>query len=136
MNNYHTHTFRCRHAEGDVVDYVAAAQKAGLEEIGFSDHCPHPDGRWRENRMDMADLPSYLEALAAARHASEGMRRPYPHLEFWRVAAEYGVTCLVGSDAHRPVDTAANLEDGLWIAHAFGLEVIPTLPQRPDLTGD
>jgi histidinol-phosphatase (PHP family) len=279
MNNYHTHTYRCRHASGDVADYVAAAAAAGLAELGFSDHCPYPDGRWPENRMSMADLPGYLEALKEAKAlaaaeaaaatvspaataspakpasprifaglecewgpeieafireeflgscgldylvagihcylhkgqwrdsyeisrpselvgfaetscgamesglfsflahpdvfcynwmpwdenaascardilatsartgvpveingygfrkgrvlAPEGRRRPYPHEEFWRLAAEYGVSCVVNSDAHRPVDTAANLDDGREIARKFGLTLIETLPPRP-----
>ena len=264
MNNYHTHTYRCRHATGDVADYVAAAAAAGLSELGFSDHCPYPDGRWPETRMPMSELPGYLEALAAAKAAAAadpasprihaglecewapeyisffrdeflgncrldylvagihcfldkgewrdtyrlskpseligfaetscgamesglfsflahpdvfcynwmpwdenavacardilttsartgvpleingygfrkagvpapgGRRRPYPHEEFWRLAAEYDVTCIVNSDAHRPVDTAANLEDGREIARKFGLRLIGTLPSRPE----
>ena len=260
MNNYHTHTYRCLHASGDVADYVAAARAAGLSELGFSDHCPYPDGRWPENRMPMSDLPGYLEALKTAKAAAaadpssprihaglecewgpdiesyirdeflgrcgldylvagmhcfldkgtwrdtyeiseaselagfaetscsamesglfsylahpdvfcynwlpwdenaiacardilstsartgvpleingygfrkgwvqapEGRRRPYPHVEFWRLAAEYQVSCVVNSDAHRPVDTAANLVEGRELARRFGLALIETLP--------
>jgi histidinol-phosphatase (PHP family) len=265
MNNYHTHTYRCKHASGDVADYVAAAKAAGLGELGFSDHCPHPDGRFPENRMDMSDLPGYLAALKTAKaeyaaadaaprshspriiaglecewapeletdweeeflgaagleylvagihnfkhrgewrdtyvisepaeltsfaaascgamecglfrflahpdvfcynwmpwdenaiacardilatsartglpleingygfrkamvKAPEGMRWPYPHLEFWRLAAEYDITCVVNSDAHRPIDTAASLEDGRAFAARLGLKVLETLP--------
>lgn len=265
MNNYHTHTCRCRHASGDVADYVAAARAAGLGELGFSDHCPFYDNRWPENRMPMSELPGYLEAMDAARaaseaaraaglnaprilkglecewgpdeesfireellergkldylvggihcylsggvwrdsyvistpeelagfaetscgamesglfaflahpdvycynwlrwddnaiacakdilstaertgtpleingygfrkkriHTPEGLRRPYPHDEFWRLAAGYKVKCIVNSDAHRPVDTAANLEDGRAIARKFGLKLIETLEE-------
>ncbi len=42
INDYLTHTFRCRHAGGEVCDYGAAAQAAGLSELGFSDHAPWP----------------------------------------------------------------------------------------------
>lgn len=69
MNNYHTHTWRCRHAEGDVPDYVEEARLAGMEELGFSDHMPWPDGRWSFFRMDIELLPGYVEALRAAREA-------------------------------------------------------------------
>lgn len=263
MNNYHTHTFRCRHAKGDVADYVAAAGEAGLSELGFTDHCPHPDGRWSASRMDMADLPGYLEALRAAKAAAEadpsgprifsglecewdpsqesfmreeylghlgleyliggihnflhrgewrdtyrisgaselvsfadtscramecglfsflahpdvfclswipwdenaracatdilstaersgcpleingygmrkakvaassGIRVPYPHEEFWRLASDYDITCVVSSDAHRPADTAANLAEGRELAARFGLNVAETLPVPP-----
>jgi len=72
MNNYHTHTFRCKHASGDVADYVREAKKAGLSELGFSDHVPFPDGRWPENRMHIDELPSYLNAIKSAQKA-EGL---------------------------------------------------------------
>lgn len=291
MNNYHTHTYRCRHATGDVADYVAAARAAGLDELGFSDHCPFHDNRWPENRMPMSELQDYLDAMATAReasdaelaavaatvamggpapaaapkaprilmglecewgpdeeaflrdeflgrcgleyltagihyylcggtwrdsyaistaaelagfaetscgamesglftylahpdvycyswirwdenaiacakdilstaertgiplemngygfrkkriHAPEGLRRPYPHDEFWRLAAGYDVKCIVNSDAHRPIDTAANLDDGRAIARKFGLRLISTLrearaePQASQVAG-
>lgn len=38
--NYHTHTFRCKHADGEDKEYVEAAIKAGIKTLGFSDHCP------------------------------------------------------------------------------------------------
>lgn len=40
MKNYHTHTKRCRHAEGSDKAYVSAAIQNGFDEIGFSDHAP------------------------------------------------------------------------------------------------
>ena len=69
MNNYHTHTYRCGHASGDVFDYVASARQAGLTELGFSDHVPFPDGLWPESRMSMDDIDGYLDAIAAAAEA-------------------------------------------------------------------
>jgi len=74
MNNYHTHTYRCKHASGDVADYVEAARRAGLGELGFSDHTPLPDGRGSENRMDLDQLDGYFAALEAARRAEEAGR--------------------------------------------------------------
>lgn len=38
--NYHTHTFLCRHATGDIEQYVKTAVKNGLQILGFSDHAP------------------------------------------------------------------------------------------------
>jgi len=72
MNNYHTHTFRCKHASGDVADYVREAKKAGIQELGFSDHVPFPDGRWPTSRMYLSELPSYLDAIKVAQKA-EGL---------------------------------------------------------------
>lgn len=40
--NFHTHTARCRHAEGADEEYVRCAVEAGLQTLGFSDHTPYP----------------------------------------------------------------------------------------------
>ncbi len=71
--NYHTHTFRCKHATGDASDYAQAAWEAGLTTLGFSEHTPVPDGRWNEVRMDMDQLDSYDEAIRSAQEAFPGL---------------------------------------------------------------
>lgn len=38
--NLHTHSFRCNHATGTDRAYVEAAIRAGMQVLGFSDHCP------------------------------------------------------------------------------------------------
>lgn len=38
--NYHTHTWRCRHAEGTEEEYVWRALEGGFQTLGFSDHTP------------------------------------------------------------------------------------------------
>jgi len=50
--NYHSHTYRCKHANGEVVDFVRAASKAGLEIFGVSDHAAFPD----DLGLELADL--------------------------------------------------------------------------------
>ena len=35
---YHTHTKRCGHAVGEDEEYVIEAIKAGIKDLGFSDH--------------------------------------------------------------------------------------------------
>ncbi len=40
MIDYHIHTNRCGHADGEASDYVRAAINCGLDEIGFNDHLP------------------------------------------------------------------------------------------------
>ena len=40
--NYHTHTYRCRHAYGSEREYIEAAIRMGIAELGFSDHVPCP----------------------------------------------------------------------------------------------
>ena len=58
-NNYHTHTYRCKHASGSAEDYANAAAEKGLEVLGFSDHGPVPDNRWNDLRMDYNELDDY-----------------------------------------------------------------------------
>ena len=38
--DYHLHTYLCGHATGEAEEYVLAAIRAGLPEIGFSEHVP------------------------------------------------------------------------------------------------
>jgi len=75
LADYHVHTPLCRHAVGLPAEYIAVARERGLDEIGFSDHCPmdgpEPFDDWR---MDRADLPRYLAMIQQARAAAA----PYP----------------------------------------------------------
>ena len=41
--NYHTHTYLCGHATGDVDDYVNEAIRLGFSELGMSDHAHTPE---------------------------------------------------------------------------------------------
>ena len=43
--NFHTHTYRCGHANGSEEDMVCAAIKMGIEELGISEHVPLPHYR-------------------------------------------------------------------------------------------
>ena len=40
--NYHTHTYRCGHAQKDMTDedFVKEFIKKGFKKIAFTDHCP------------------------------------------------------------------------------------------------
>lgn len=67
IKNYHTHTARCKHATGNVADYIEAGIKQGLMEIGISDHSPLPDGRWPNVRMPMKDLGDYIDEIDLAK---------------------------------------------------------------------
>lgn len=60
--NYHTHTLRCKHANGTESDYVNAALEAGLTILGFSDHAPFPDEDYGL-RMAYSELDEYLTVL-------------------------------------------------------------------------
>ena len=65
LANYHTHTKRCHHAWGEDREYVEAAIKAGLQVLGFSDHCPwvYPDGFVSGIRMTPAETEEYFDSL-------------------------------------------------------------------------
>jgi len=72
--NLHTHTYRCKHADGDVQDYAHAAMQAGLKILGISDHTPLPDDRWPKVRMGMDELDGYVEAI-------QNTRQKFPELK-------------------------------------------------------
>ncbi len=82
-SDFHTHTRRCRHAQGDVSEYVQNAAKTGLRRIGISDHIPFPDNRWIEERMDYSERDDYLADIIFA-------REQFPELQiFAGYEAEY-----------------------------------------------
>ena len=38
--NYHTHTYLCSHATGEIEDYIKTAIENGIKYMGFSEHFP------------------------------------------------------------------------------------------------
>lgn len=70
--DYHTHHWRCQHAEGDLSDYVEAAIAAGLDEIGLSDHSPiyhlgDDPKPLKHTIMSQLELPNYVRAMEEVR---------------------------------------------------------------------
>ena len=59
--NLHTHSYYCRHGEGEIKDYVSVARKKGLLKVlGFSEHAPLPDKKlYYGTRMEYSDLDRY-----------------------------------------------------------------------------
>lgn len=74
MIDYHLHTRLCKHASGEVNEYVEQAIKLGLTEIAFTDHIPLPDNYDIEHRMDHREIETYL-------HWVENMRECYPEIK-------------------------------------------------------
>ena len=66
ITNYHSHTYRCKHAQGDALDYVRTAFQEGASVYGISDHSPIPDGRYADVRMSIDELDSYEAAVRSA----------------------------------------------------------------------
>lgn len=65
LANYHTHTFRCKHAKGEDREYVEAAIRAGMKVLGFSDHCPwvFDDGYVSGVRMLPQNVDDYVDSI-------------------------------------------------------------------------
>lgn len=63
--NYHTHTARCHHAWGEDKEYVEQAIAAGMQVLGFSDHCPwiFPKDYTSKTRMAPEMLDDYFTAI-------------------------------------------------------------------------
>ena len=67
--NFHTHTFRCKHATGTERQYLDRAIKHGVTHFGFSDHVPFrfPDGYETEHRVYMSQAQEYMDTLRTIR---------------------------------------------------------------------
>jgi len=67
MHDYHIHTSLCKHAEGDMDEYVEAAIEKGITEICFTDHIPFDDGFDSDHRMTPQELDTYLNKIHQCR---------------------------------------------------------------------
>ena len=68
LTNYHTHTKRCRHANGEDREYIENAIKAGIKILGFSDHAPYLfDETWYYShyRMYVDQIEEYTSSINA-----------------------------------------------------------------------
>ena len=57
--NYHSHTYRCHHADGTQREYIEKAIEGGFDVFGFSDHTPYPFDNGHVSTFRM--LPEQLE---------------------------------------------------------------------------
>lgn len=57
--NLHTHSFYCGHGSGEIHEYFDCARKEGFSILGFSEHCPFPDGTYGTTRMAFDKMCSY-----------------------------------------------------------------------------
>ena len=72
--NYHTHTWRCNHAQGREAAYVESALLAGLKILGFSDHSPYifPNNYDSWFRMKVNQMDDYVSTILDLRKAYRG----------------------------------------------------------------
>jgi histidinol-phosphatase (PHP family) len=61
--DYHTHTSRCGHADGNAKAYVLAARTKGLAAVGISDHLPLLPEADTSIAMDLSDLDDYVQEI-------------------------------------------------------------------------
>jgi histidinol-phosphatase (PHP family) len=71
--DYHMHTPLCRHATGEPTELAAQAVKAGLGEIGFSDHNPMARDDFDNWRMVASELDVYVAKVEQARRDHPGL---------------------------------------------------------------
>lgn len=66
-HNYHTHTSRCKHAQGTDREMVQAAIGVGIQVLGFADHSPYPGiSPMAEGiRMPVSQTAEYFHSLTA-----------------------------------------------------------------------
>lgn len=65
--NYHTHTYRCGHADYDMMDedYVQEFIDQGFKKIAFTDHCPEKEkiDKRSNMRMEYSQIDEYLASI-------------------------------------------------------------------------
>ena len=83
--NYHTHTYRCGHAEGNEREYAEQAEKAGLRTLGIADHTPYDfydiGPRNHPMRMALEEFPGYMDSLRALETEYRGRLEIIPGVE-------------------------------------------------------
>ena len=67
--NYHTHTYRCRHARGTAEEYILKAIEGGIKYLGFAEHFPYtfPDGQEGKSRPPVSEAEEYVSELRSLR---------------------------------------------------------------------
>lgn len=72
--NYHTHTKYCRHASGEIADYIETAIGQGYSVLGFSDHSPYlfRDGYRSFFRMYPEQQEEYVTEVLRCREKYKG----------------------------------------------------------------
>ncbi|MBR2426337.1 MAG: histidinol-phosphatase [Lentisphaeria bacterium] len=68
--NFHTHTYRCKHATGNIKDYCLEARKQNVSTLGFSEHIPFKTEEMniRYRRIAPHELPLYCQDIEDARN--------------------------------------------------------------------
>lgn len=73
--------YLCRHAVGDVAEYVEEAIRLEFQSLGMSDHAPFEELKDRSVRMYPSDFPVYLEKCLSAKEKYKDKIQVYTGLE-------------------------------------------------------
>lgn len=129
----------------DYLSYAAAICEA--VQTGYFSAVAHPDimfindYAWDDNCYQAsemiiscasdADIPLEYNVNGFRRQKMpfpDGLRYPYPHEQFWKMAAKRNIRVIIGSDAHVPEQLHDRyVYDAMERASALGLNVIDTL---------
>ena len=90
ISDYHIHTFLCKHAEGDVSEYVNTARERQLSEMCFTDHAPDPGGYDFKHRMEINQFPVYTGLVSKLSEGSFEHDNNAPVILFGVEADYYG----------------------------------------------
>jgi histidinol-phosphatase (PHP family) len=77
MQDYHMHTWLCRHAFGRLEEYAASAEAQGIGEICFTPHMPFPGYRTEyfkdRIRMELREFATFEEEISRVRSQFPGL---------------------------------------------------------------
>lgn len=119
---FHVHTARCRHASDECdEDYVTAALELAAEKISFTDHSPFPGNSFK-NRMDMEELPGYIESLSLLKDKYDGKIMVEIGLEFEYLPSMRAfyedvknrwnlIPCIIGQHFYQHADGRYSFDD-------------------------
>ena len=68
--NYHTHSRWCRHAVGEIEEYLEEAIRCGFHEIAMTEHVPHKNTE--DSWIPWEQFPDYDRALNRAIQKYQG----------------------------------------------------------------
>ncbi|MBQ8994935.1 MAG: PHP domain-containing protein [Oscillospiraceae bacterium] len=102
--NYHTHNRWCRHAVGEIEDYIEVAVQENFIELGMTDHVPHSDNldprriQWEEIDEYDSLLNAAIERYSDRIHVIKGFEcEYYPECmdEYYMLRDKYGYELLI-----------------------------------------
>ncbi|OGV48015.1 MAG: hypothetical protein A2X49_13320 [Lentisphaerae bacterium GWF2_52_8] len=112
LPDYHTHTRLCKHATGEPIEYLRAAEAAGLSELGVSDHCPWPENFDPDYRMTPREYPAYRAIVDSLRKEKSKVKIRYGIEIDWVPGRMDEVTAnIAGEDFDYLMGAVHNIEE-------------------------